>query len=449
MDLCEQGLRIHKKIISKELEPFQKKMEEQLKQNLRKAMPYRKKDQQQSQRRKTFDNSSGMFDVQSSALNTSPRVTRNSKPLANRERNTMSPQTLSNIQKSRPDSGSNRHTFVFQPNSPSNYSDSEAPPPLPQKSVASKQASLPPRHSGNVSFNRSSQSSQESLSGEVPPMVPLKAKPLISRNVPVPHTSGSTSENVENDDSADEPPPLLPKKRSKMKKRDQILHRSDVDSDSSLNDSTDSITIARCSSFDGNFPPRSCTPQDRVVSYHSDDSGQVMNSLNSSPLIAKQHSKPSSRSSSVANEEETNTTPALRLALTNEHLRDTMGGNDNICAQPPGSPLRTSMHPSHESAPSNTSPFMSPTMPMFANSPSSPPGLSPIMPRKTPPAVPPPFVSPHQSPTSLILPFTSNTSQVNGATPSTRSGSSSEVAGSAAGSSPVTPPTLPPREKNL
>ena len=43
VDICEKGLKIHKGLVTVELQPLHEKMEKQLKENKAKAAPYRKK----------------------------------------------------------------------------------------------------------------------------------------------------------------------------------------------------------------------------------------------------------------------------------------------------------------------------------------------------------------------------------------------------------------------
>ena len=41
--MCEKGLKIHKNLVTAQLQPLHEKMEKQLKENKAKAAPYRKK----------------------------------------------------------------------------------------------------------------------------------------------------------------------------------------------------------------------------------------------------------------------------------------------------------------------------------------------------------------------------------------------------------------------
>jgi len=298
--------------------------------------------------------------------------------------------TIAGVRNSRPDSGCNRHTFIVGPSTTYDFSldhqDHEAPP-LPEKVTGRAQQLFSPTNAE-------------------PPLIPRKvishsqsASTSISQN----SSLNSSFENIGDHCDDEEVPPLLPKKKSKRK---NILNRSiNINSQS-----PGGISSMKESSYSIRTEP-SCLPQDVSDPKVSELSANDSINHECIPIVPADGSTHIGSnellySTQISNEIH-NTSKTSRLSLFDKEvpfsLPRVLSTDESSNQSPFDSPqqIRT-MHPSNESAPSNTSPVMGRMVPLISSSDisTSPPNLSPIVPRKAP-AVPPPFRSPHASPSTI------------------------------------------------
>lgn len=180
VDICEKGLKIHKGLVTPQLQPLHEKMEDIHKKNKAKANPYRKKQNDAHSRRSIFpDGAFNQSPVQRRITHSSERPRSDANIIASSpisRRGTHIPNQASTLMHQEK---SNRHTTIVGPSSPihamipSNDMDNidgGAPPALPGRDT-------------KRSLNRSTSASPMSSSSALPaPLPPKGSQATLSRN---------------------------------------------------------------------------------------------------------------------------------------------------------------------------------------------------------------------------------------------------------------------------